>query len=76
MKEWQKYNCRTDMSSNPPNDVLVEVLCSDYMGECVMLAKRLDYKPGNKGFKKWRWITDNGVTLTVKETPDKWRHTE
>jgi hypothetical protein len=71
---WQDYSCRQDIPSNPPNDIVVEVQCDDYMGEYMMKAKRLNYKPGNKGANKWRWVSERGITLDRKETPEKWRH--
>ena len=76
MSEWLDYNLYKDCPTNPPNDVLVDVLCDDYMGEYTMKAKRLDYKPGHQGKKIWRWVSENGVPLDRKESPNKWRQSE
>ena len=71
LNEWNR--------TEPPPNVLLTVLCDDYMGDYTMQASRVDYKKPRKGqckkgFKKgWRWVKPNGEKLTRKETPSGWR---
>jgi len=70
---------RTD---EPPNEVLVRIKASDFMGEYTALAMRKDFKKPKygqspKGFRKgWRWIGSSGEPLSRKESPEAWQHYE
>lgn len=61
----------------PPEGVLVEVKCSDYMGEWYSVAMRKDYKKPKKGqckkgFRKgWRWVDSTGESFG--DMVDEWR---
>ncbi len=68
-------------TGNPPKDVILLIRCDDYMGEYTMKATRVDYKKpkqgqNKNGFRKgWRWVKENGETLTRKEAPSAWSYT-
>ena len=68
------------LTTEPPNEVMVIVECDDYLGSFTMKAMRKDYKkPTNgqskKGFRKgWRWVNEEGYSLTTKEIPNSWAY--
>ena len=67
-------------TGEPPENVILLIKCDDYLGEYTMFAKRVDYKKPKKGqspkgFRKgWRWIKENGETLSRKESPSGWAY--
>ena len=62
----------------PPEGILLMLKCGDFMGEYTMKATRVDYKKPKKGenpknFRRgWRWIKENGETISRKEKPSAW----
>lgn len=59
MKQW----IENPKQNPPPNEVLVEVRGTDFMGEWTTVAMRKDYKPGStkKQLKRgWRWLDAGG----------------
>lgn len=54
----------------PPPNVMVLVLTSDYTGDCISSAQRIDYKKPRNG-RKWRWCDSNGKSLDY--VVDAWR---
>jgi len=58
-------------TGKPPADVLLLILCDDFMGEYIAKAKRKDYKKPI-GRKTWRWVDENDNPLTRKQQPECW----
>jgi len=62
----------------PKEGVKVRIRCDNWTGEYESVATRKAYakpKPGQckKGFMRgWRWIDENGETLSRKDTPNAW----
>ncbi len=71
-------------TGEPPSDVCLYILCSDYSGEYISKATRKNYKTPKKGqspkgFKNngkggWRWVNSDDQALSRKQKPEKWAY--